>query len=60
MRHHLEILNEMRWGCPCGARAEEPYGLCRKCRARAIWRRRTALARRIARRGRRRGDRRAA
>lgn len=26
--------------CPCGALAEEHHRLCRKCRARATWRRR--------------------
>jgi hypothetical protein len=25
--------------CPCGAIADHPYGLCRKCRARIAWRR---------------------
>ncbi len=28
--------------CPCGALAQQPYGLCRKCQAAAVWRRETA------------------
>lgn len=43
--------------CPCGARTDEPFGLCRKCRARMTWRRRNRrtphrrrMTRRLARR----------
>jgi hypothetical protein len=37
--------------CPCGALAERRHGLCRKCQARAAWRRRaTATRRRSSRR----------
>ena len=25
--------------CPCGAATDQPYGLCRKCYARMVWRR---------------------
>lgn len=28
--------------CPCGAVAERPWTLCRKCSARAAWRRKNA------------------
>jgi hypothetical protein len=43
-----------RQNCPCGAVAERPYGLCRKCHARMTWRRRTVdTAHRAARRQRR-------
>jgi len=31
--------------CPCGADAAHRYGLCRKCQARATWRRRKAPTR---------------
>lgn len=33
------LLDDFRT-CRCGARAERRYGRCRKCRARAFWRRR--------------------
>lgn len=37
--------------CPCGGVAEYPHHLCRKCRARIRWRRRTTrTSRRVARR----------
>lgn len=49
MQHHLKyFLDEVRWGCPCGARSDEPYGLCRKCRARAAWSRRNGRKRKLA------------
>lgn len=35
--------------CPCGAVAEHPRGLCRKCQARMAWRRKTTT--RTSRRG---------
>ena len=34
-----------RW-CPCGAAAQQRYGLCREYRAVAVWRRETEQARR--------------
>ena len=34
-----------RW-CPCGAAAQQRCGLCRECRAVAVWRRETEQARR--------------
>ena len=63
MHPHLiaSLAHIRRNACPCGARSDEPFGLCRKCQARAAWRRhnqrtlsrrrRTAarLARRVAR-----------
>ena len=49
MHHSLRPLDDWSWRCPCGARAEEKYGLCRKCRARAAWRRRTTRPRRVRR-----------
>jgi hypothetical protein len=37
--------------CPCGAVAQRPDRLCRKCRARMLWRRKTTrTSRRAARR----------
>ena len=37
--------------CPCGAVTEHPHNLCRKCRARIVWRRKTTrTSRRVARR----------
>ena len=37
--------------CPCGALAERPDRLCRKCHARMLWRRKTTrTSRRAARR----------
>lgn len=26
-------LDTWAWQCPCGARAEDKYGICRKCQA---------------------------
>jgi hypothetical protein len=48
--------------CPCGAAAERPWSLCRKCHARMSWRRRhdgtsRRASRRIARRQARHGAR---
>ncbi len=34
-----------RW-CPCGAAAQQRYGLCRTCRTVAVWRRETEQTRR--------------
>ncbi|ROO89577.1 hypothetical protein EDD29_7276 [Actinocorallia herbida] len=39
---HLHSLDGWNMRCPCGARNERIYGLCRKCAARAVWRRRKA------------------
>jgi hypothetical protein len=52
MHYLITVLAEdRRRQCPCGAVAEQPYGLCRKCHARMIWRRKTTRAtRRAARR----------
>lgn len=38
----LNPLDDWRFLCPCGAKAEHEYGICRKCQARATWRRRHA------------------
>jgi hypothetical protein len=38
--------------CPCGAVADRPFGLCRKCQARNAWRRKSAAPRRKSTRGR--------
>lgn len=50
--HHPNLLaalaEDRRRQCPCGAMAEQPYGLCRKCQARFAWRRKTASRRRQA------------
>jgi hypothetical protein len=35
-----KIAEDRRQSCPCGALAEHPHGLCRKCHAGMIWRRR--------------------
>jgi hypothetical protein len=32
--------------CPCGAVADRPHGLCRKCQDRKSWRRKTESTRR--------------
>ena len=44
---HLIPLDDWRWQCPCGARAERVLGLCRKCRSRAAWLRRHRCTRRV-------------
>jgi hypothetical protein len=36
------LAEDKRRQCPCGAMAEEAFGLCRKCHARFAWRRKTA------------------
>ena len=47
----LTIAQERTRSCPCGATPEYPYGMCRKCYAGMVWRRRkTGPARRTARR----------
>ena len=52
MHYLITVLAEDRHRhCPCGAVAEQPYGLCRKCHARMVWRRKTTrTSRRAARR----------
>lgn len=47
----LKLAQERTHQCPCGAVPEYPYGMCRKCHAGMVWRRRQAgPARRAARR----------
>ena len=36
------LVEDRRRRCPCGAVAQQPYGLCRECQAVAVWRRETA------------------
>ena len=36
------LAEDRRRRCPCGAVAQQPYGLCRECQAVAAWRRETA------------------
>ena len=35
------LAEDRRRRCPCGAVAQQPYGLCRECQAAAVWRRET-------------------
>lgn len=45
------LADERHRQCPCGAVAERPDRLCRKCHARMLWRRKTTrTSRRAARR----------
>ena len=45
------LADDRRRQCPCGAVTEQPHHLCRKCRARIVWRRKiTPTSRRAARR----------
>ena len=48
--HNLALIvaltEQRRRQCPCGAVAERPFGLCRKCQARNAWRRKTTSNRR--------------
>ena len=32
------LAEDRRRRCPCGAVAQQPYGLCRECQAAAVWR----------------------
>lgn len=57
--HNLALIvaltEQRRRQCPCGAVAERPFGLCRKCQARNAWRRKITsghhkTTRRLARR----------
>lgn len=38
----LTIAQQQIRSCPCGAAAEYRYGMCRKCHAGMVWRRRQA------------------
>ena len=40
------LADQRRRQCPCGAVADRPFGLCRKCQDRTTWRRKTTFARR--------------
>jgi hypothetical protein len=42
------LAEQKRRQCPCGAVADRPFGLCRKCQARNAWRRKTTSTRRKA------------
>jgi hypothetical protein len=47
--HPIPLLDHWAWQCPCGARSQYRYGLCRKCLARASWSRRKMRPRRVTR-----------
>jgi hypothetical protein len=49
----LTIAQHQTRSCPCGAAAEYRYGMCRKCYAGMVWRRRQAGPARCAARRRR-------
>jgi hypothetical protein len=40
------LTEQRRRQCPCGAVADRPLGLCRKCQDRNAWRRKTTSTRR--------------
>jgi len=40
------LADQRRRQCPCGAVADRPFELCRKCQDRKTWRRKTTFARR--------------
>jgi hypothetical protein len=42
------LADDQRSHCPCGAVAEQPERLCRKCHARMAWRRKTTRTNRRA------------
>jgi hypothetical protein len=42
------LADQRRRQCPCGAVADRPFGLCRKCQNRNAWRRKTTAGRRKA------------
>jgi hypothetical protein len=42
------LADQRRRQCPCGAVADRPFGLCRKCQNRNAWRRKTTSVRRKA------------
>ncbi len=39
------LAEDRRRRCPCGAVAQQSYGLCRACRAVAVWRQETSQTR---------------
>jgi hypothetical protein len=49
MHLHPIPLDGWPWHCPCGARAQRRYSLCRKCQARAAWWRRNRRSRHVIR-----------
>jgi hypothetical protein len=40
------LADQRQCQCPCGAVADRPFGLCRKCQDRKAWRRKSATTRR--------------
>ena len=40
------LADQRRRQCPCGAVADRPFGLCRKCQDRDAWQRKTTTPRR--------------
>ncbi len=40
------LADQRRRQCPCGAVADQPFGLCRKCQDRNAWRRKASASRR--------------
>jgi hypothetical protein len=40
------LADQRRRQCPCGAVADRPFGLCRKCQDRKAWQRQAAFSRR--------------
>ena len=40
------LAEQRRPQCPCGAVADRPHGLCRKCQSRDAWRRKTGATHR--------------
>ena len=50
--HHPNLIaaltEDRRRQCPCGAVADRPYSLCRKCQARMAWQRKAMRTRRRA------------
>ena len=44
------LADQRRRQCPCGAVADRPFGLCRKCQHRNEWRRKTTPRRKVRRR----------
>jgi hypothetical protein len=44
----IVLAEHSRRRCPCGAVADQPFGLCRKCQSRKAWRRKTTTPRRKA------------
>jgi len=46
------LADQRRRQCPCGAVADRPFELCRKCQDRKAWQRQATFSRRKAARGR--------